>query len=392
LSKLKRLNLANNSLESLDSIELNKFSNLESVNLSFNSIKVIKSSYFTNKYIGSIDLSFNLIETIGINSFLDSPELYELNLKNNKLKLFSLNDLSLPCNLVTFKLSHNQIGVILFDNLKINKIHISHLFTKTKIIDFSYNKLTEFYSVTYFNGFNYLENLNLQFNYIKLLNINSFLYLTNLIELNIDHNSIEDIENYAFNHLIKLETLHLENNKLSKLDDFVFDGLFRLNYLSLRNNRIKHINNKLFCKLTKLNTLDLSSNELYLIKDYSFLKLNYLSDLYLNNNYYLTIENSSLNGLNSIRNIFVDMDLFMNKTFKLNFLRIIRPRISKHNFISQQYYESLEVISYPSGSGAISIIEECKIVLDFIKVNLHINLKDDYQVEYFFKNCKYIDL
>ena len=341
--------------------------------------------------MGSIDLSFNLIETIEINSFLNSPELYELNLNNNKLKLFSLNDLSLPCNLVTFKLSHNQIGDILFDNLKINKIHFSHLFTKTKIIDFSYNNLTEFYSVTYFNGFNYLENLNLHFNFIKLLNINSFLYLTNLIELNIDHNSIEDIENYAFNHLIKLKTLRLNNNKLSKLDDFVFNGLFRLEFLSMRNNQIKHINHKLFSKLTKLNTLDLSSNELYLIQDYAFTKLNYLSDLYLNNNFNLEIENGTFYGLNSIRNIYVDMELFLNKTFKFIFLSKIRPRISKHNLISQQYYESLEVISYRSRSNAITIFEECKIVLDFIKVNLHFNLKDDYQVEYFFKNCKFID-
>jgi hypothetical protein len=146
---------------------------------------------------------------------------------------------------------------------------------------------------------------------------------------------------------------------------------------------ISYVDHKHFSDLYNLNILDLSGNNLLFIGPNSFLNLNYLKYLNLNNNYKIKIQDSSLIGLNSIKDIYIQMALFINETFKACFVGAIKARV-RRKVLSRFYYESINIIS---DDFVDSLNGKCKIVSYFIKLNLHFNLKDDYQVENFLNTC-----
>ncbi len=87
----KKLNLALNNINSLESLKNNKSENLEKLNLSQNSIKDIGPLERVNfKELQELNLSLNNISSIGVIGKLDLKKLKILNLGNNiNLKLIA---------------------------------------------------------------------------------------------------------------------------------------------------------------------------------------------------------------------------------------------------------------------------------------------------------------
>ena len=129
--------------------------------------------------------------------------------------------------------------------------------------------------------------------------------------------------------------------------------------------------------------LDISQNILNLIEANAFFNLNQLTDLYLNDNPDLKIKANALDGIKSIRNVYINIRLFLNLTFKSIFKKSIIPRTYK-TMMSRVYYESIDVIY----DGHLDVtMDECLIILYFVRFNIQFNLRDSSHIKYFEDNC-----
>ncbi|XP_072276337.1 chondroadherin-like protein [Pyxicephalus adspersus] len=104
--------------------------------------------------------------------------------------------------------------------------------------------------------------LNLGYNSIRYIYQESFDGLSSLLHLNLEKNHIEEIRPGAFNQLGFLNNLNIGNNFLVYLPDMLFQGLIQLNVLCLSNNMINIISYESFAALPNLKKLSLDHNEL----------------------------------------------------------------------------------------------------------------------------------
>ncbi|XP_066247407.1 carboxypeptidase N subunit 2-like [Euwallacea similis] len=161
-------------------------SQMESVNLAFNSIAEIRKGVFTNVSVLSMDFSWNKILFVDPEAFASVHGLKQLNLSRNSL--FTLPVSFFPRTLVHLNVSHNLLSRIVVNSRSFNNItdldfsnnlidKIALLFSyPVKLVDLENNKLRDFdyielTSVELFKiGRNrieqmpqYLENLNANF-------------------------------------------------------------------------------------------------------------------------------------------------------------------------------------------------------------------------------------
>ena len=383
LFSLKKLFLSKTCLKTIDSFEFKKLEQLVVLDLSFNELEIIKKSCFENStYIRVIDLSYNKITFIESGTFKSLKALAELNLKANSLKIFCMDEFVVS-SLRSLTISQNEINYLNFDELN-NEIYDNRddLFYAIDTLDFSFNNLRIFESKYYFKV-NKLVHIAINDNQLQNITQATFLYLNQLQDISLSNNLIDYIEPYSFYKLLLLRSLLLDNNKISYLEKYTFHGLFRLQKLDLRNNSIKIIESSYFSDLNSLVYLNLGYNSLQLIEHYSFSNLNQLADLYLNGNTDVNIETKSLDGLFALRNIYLNLNLFLNSTFKLTLKSSIKPRVYKI-ITSRIYYESLNIIA----DDHIGQMEECNIIIYFIRNNIQFNLKESSHIKYYEENCE----
>ena len=108
-----------------------------------------------------------------------------------------------------------------------------------------------------------LKDLDLESNYIKSIEPDSFFGLTSLIKLNLRGNRLHQLHSMSnFLHNVKmLELLNIGSNGLSYVDNDVFQSLPNLTYLTLDTNRLVGFNRTTFDPLlASLQYLDISGN------------------------------------------------------------------------------------------------------------------------------------
>lgn len=301
-----------------------------------------------NRNLREIDLSFSLINAVGLDYILDSKnltiiKLAGLNLDNTNMQLFTnFNTFS---QLVYLDLSENNLSKVMGshfeNNLALKYLNISHnvidniqsyafshLFELVSL-DLSWNNIEIFSEDMFgenqllnlkeinlannrlFYYFNFLplnmDRIDLSFNYlfnlygvftiierVKLLDLRAnrfrviakeYFNITNQIFcLYLSYNEISVIEDEAFLGLKTLTILDLGENMLANLNSSVFQGLYNLIHLNLSQNRLEFIDASLFRPMTHLKTLDLFGNLIKYIEPRSFLGLNRLSELKLSEN------------------------------------------------------------------------------------------------------------
>jgi Leucine-rich repeat (LRR) protein len=252
---LIRLDLSSNQIQMIKSEHLSKNLELDILNLSSNSIKIIEPSSL-------LDLSFYLLRNI--DDLIKVP--YEF---TDRLYIFINN------NLIE-KLSH-----------------ISH--------DLSRNLLKEIPQAIRSMGWTDLS-------------VNSFDFrLRGLDYLDLSQNQIETIEKGSLRHLVNLRTLNLAINRISSLDNHMFASSLMIRNLNLCRNYLEFIQENLFKDLAKFESLDIGHNQIKFIENDAFSSLNLLE--YLNiysNTSDLLLTNQTFSGLKSIKQFILAENLLSN--------------------------------------------------------------------------------
>lgn len=246
---LHTFNISDVELEVLNPNVFQEANNLTHLIASNNRLKQIPSLLFvkTNK-LSYVDFSNNTIEEIDPLAFAGASNIEFLDLSRNNLTEFHEQLKSLT-NLVTLNLSHNAIKELHF-------LRIPNLIT----FDMSYNKLTDLTEDT-FNQTIKLKDLNLSFNSIGNLKLQTLARMPNLERIDLRATNISSIRLGTFSHQHKLISLDLSENLLKDLDFRLFMPILHdLKTLRLGENQLSHLNGFRNTLFPQLQLLDITGN------------------------------------------------------------------------------------------------------------------------------------
>ncbi|ODV59734.1 L domain-like protein [Ascoidea rubescens DSM 1968] len=205
-----------------------------------------------------LNLSKNKINYINSKFFDNLVSLEILCLNGNRLKSLKFEKNSdnrytfLP-NLTRLELSGNFLHDLKFLNMNLDKC-----FTNLKKINLAKNNFND---ISFLEALplKHLEEINLQFNTIRRINLKK---IKKLIKIDAYYNSIEVLPD--LNDLIFLENLNLSNNKIKNISNGIIN-LKSLKKLNLSYNEIKKIENlplivnkdlELYLQGNKINSID----------------------------------------------------------------------------------------------------------------------------------------
>ncbi|XP_017123675.1 protein flightless-1 homolog [Drosophila elegans] len=251
--KLEILDLSQNIIETLGSKNFEYQSELRTLNLSRNLVSSLHKHAFkglTNLLL--LDLSFNRIETVHPTALSDLASLVELDLTNNNI--VSLEDNS-------FK-GMSTLEVLVFRNNRLLDVPASNLWHlhALKSLDMSLN-LVEFVRNDSFEGLKELLALSLQGNVMSELDLSAFEGLISLKHLDLADNNLTMVPTQQLSKLSNLTYLNLGGNRFSQLPAVAFLNLFHLRELHLsRLDYLQRIDSRAFVDNTHLQTLHLNNN------------------------------------------------------------------------------------------------------------------------------------
>lgn len=272
-TKLKRLELAENTLPDNTSGIFDNMQSIIKLNMWAMEIERVEEHIFKNiPTLQILDLSVNKIEYLPKHIFGKLANLENLSLRKNKLYELPQGVFENNTNLKILKLDENlRLSVLpprTFANL-----------AKLEVITLNYCNFSTFEADTFQGLFN-LKFISLSDNKLNNLPQTLFKNLTSLEKMYLQNNNLEQLPKNLFKHLNNLKILDLAKNKL-KLFSYSFSGLYRLESLKLKMNFLKQIDSAMWNSLSSLKELDMSYNEL---DDLPINELHYLETLKLNNN------------------------------------------------------------------------------------------------------------
>ena len=160
---------------------------------------------------------------------------------------------------------------------------------------------------------------------------------SNLTVLSLSHNQIQSLSSNLFSGLHRLETLDLSFNPLRQLDintSLAIGLLGSLQFLDLRGCELRSLQEAMMAGLTSLRSLDLSDNHLRTV-DPAIRAVKGLKSLVIDNNQLVMLDRTSFEGLDHIQNLSVSYNL--NLTF-----------IEEDTFTNLVHLEDLRLAHNPS--------------------------------------------
>ncbi|XP_076280949.1 uncharacterized protein LOC143209346 isoform X1 [Lasioglossum baleicum] len=325
LSSLLWLVLDNNNFQTIEATAFYSFQELRYINLESNRLHYLPERIFLSSVhpeLRDVKLGYNFLEAIPEFSFHNLTELKSLDLTGNRIKVLASESIVDCPKLVTISLAYNRIfkmernafyGLpsLRFLHLEFNKLTSLDLEAISEIggpdfaLNVSYNAISLIHSA---GSMNNLTRLDLSFNNISHLPADTFtstpdlkhldlgnnllatleagtFELSYLETLNLQDNKLDSLKRQAFHGLVLLQQLDLSNNQISQLSTEQFRNLKNLRILNLSNNRLRSLPRDIF-KGTKLEILDLSYNKFTVVPSSSFFEVGYtLRDLNLADNY-----------------------------------------------------------------------------------------------------------
>lgn len=247
---LRSLDLSYNQLTELPINSLSRTKSLDWLNLHGNQIVTLADSYYLNfrNTLTTLFLGENQIISLPDDFFSSFKRLLWLNLDNNHIR--EIPRLSLARTIHTLSLSNNQIRT------------------------FPLEAIEALASLTWFT---------IRGNYIETIPEKSFGYKKRMDKLDLGENFISSIPTNMFNNTLSVNDLNLDYNYIEKLQEDVFKSVTpRRVYLGM--NRITTIDKNAFSGVEDtLELLDMERNKLQNISS-AFDKLKNLRYLYLSNN------------------------------------------------------------------------------------------------------------
>jgi len=264
LSKLQRIGLSNNKIQTLTNKTFRALQNasVTKLELSRNKInKIAPASFSPLLNLQSLYLGYNPLTASNLEEAifgLQGKPLVSLNIVN-----ISLGGV-LPSS--TFHLLKNSsIQRLFLRNNKIREIP-SNIFTDLphiQTLDLSGSGILTI-SDTAFHGLESLRFLFLNDNQLTTVPRN---LPKSLQSLYLNGNQITALENDVFQNMSSLQNLYLGNNRIHTLHENAFGGLINLKKLHLVQNIIATLPGKVFQSLVHLESLELNKNSLTTIPD-----------------------------------------------------------------------------------------------------------------------------
>ncbi|XP_043784190.1 toll-like receptor Tollo [Apis laboriosa] len=289
LKQLEKLDLGENNMWSIPEGALCPLVNLEILNLTRNRLRDVTSFRFTGasrclSKLKELDLSNNSVESLPTAAFSGLTRLHSLDLRCNAISFMADRAFEGLSSLAILRLADNRLASLppeLFSDARnIQEIHLRNntlnvlppgLFTELTqllVLDLSHNELTaEWVNAATFVGLVRLVVLDLSNNRIARLDPTVFRDLYSLQILRLQENLLESLPENTFSALYNLHTLLLSYNLLTVIDATTLSGLYVLNLLSLDNNRLHTINPAALRNASSLQEFHLNRNQLESVPD-----------------------------------------------------------------------------------------------------------------------------
>lgn len=302
-ANLLTLDVSNNRIQKLGSMNFISQTHMISLNLSHNEIENLDKDAFKGmKALKVLDISSNHLEDISKNAFNDLNFLEELLLNDNRLVSFEPELFKHQSTLRTLQLDDNQLLEIPADNLvytpNLESLSMSRnlveyveegslpVLNSLRYLALDTNVISEIHGSA-FDSFTALEGLNLADNNFTSVPTTQLSKLSNLLELHLSGNFFPSIPPVAFRGLFKLRHLHLngietlaridvrafvdninletvsmnDNLGLNTIPTRLFHGNPRVTHISMRNNMFETIEASHF-PLDQLVSLEIAENPL----------------------------------------------------------------------------------------------------------------------------------
>ncbi|XP_061934209.1 chaoptin isoform X4 [Apis cerana] len=296
---------------------------LAALDLEANLIQDLSSYCFYGLKLMKLTLKGNQISKISEYAFAGLEDsLSDLDLTENKLKLFPMAPLRRLESLASLRLAWNEISELPDDSYSLlgsllildlssnnfeklsedclrscpilhtlsfyyNSIETIHknAFVSLKeleSIDLSYNKIV-FLDVATFKGNERLRNIELSNNHIHYIG-GVFARLPELRELYLAENNILEIPGDAFVGSVSLAVVYLQQNAIRRIDGRGLTDLNQLAQLHLSNNYIEKVPREFLEHCENLSSLSLDGNKIHELQPGTFIKLHQLRELRLQDN------------------------------------------------------------------------------------------------------------
>ncbi|XP_054752891.2 toll-like receptor 3 [Lytechinus pictus] len=245
--------------------------------------------------VDTLNLKYNLLKVINISS---CGTVKNVDLSRNKIKCLTKDAFHLPCNVGTLDLSNNPIRSVDPDVVK--SLHIKSLILKLIGPRMNVQTLKKLFigiSRSEINTFIFFFHADLS----SVPDLFDPLGNSSLAILDLSVNALR--YPYNFTNLISVKQLKLRLNRYFSVEPSFFAGMHNLRELDMALNNLQHTNLWGIPWRIDLTHLDLSSNRLFQIKNITFNGLHKLQILKLNNNPIGEVDAESFLELESIETI-----------------------------------------------------------------------------------------
>jgi Leucine-rich repeat (LRR) protein len=241
-------------------------------------------------------------------------------------------------------------------------------------------------------------------NHNLIFDIDSVQNLNLMFRIGVNFNRLNKID--CIRNLTKMQIFESSNNQIESIEDNLFDGLDLLKRLDLSSNRIKQIKSS-SNSISNLNFINISFNQfenIDFIKTYSKLK-----HLLINNNNKISILKSMTYFLNNKKDLF-RLDLSFNKIDSFDYsgkIDLSKCELLKYVNLDVQligYLEEFTNVIIAKRNEAFTFIKslfiltkndlnfiDCKLIFNYLKRNIHLNLFFNDQIDRFLLTCNLDD-
>ncbi|MBI5273837.1 MAG: leucine-rich repeat domain-containing protein [Chlamydiales bacterium] len=231
IEQIRTLNLQNLGLTQAP-MELNLFTNLHRLYLSYNQLTELPANFLINAAnLQWLNLNNNQLTELPANFLINAAHLERLHLNNNRLTELPANFLINAAHLERLGLSYNLLTE-LPANFLINAAHLLELYLNN-------NLLTELPANFLINAAN-LQWLYLSHNRLTELPANFLINAANLQWLYLSHNRLTELPANFLINAAHLQELDLSHNRLTELPANFLINAANLLRLDLENNPLKY--------------------------------------------------------------------------------------------------------------------------------------------------------